>query len=80
MKHLSLLILQIKAFLKNLMWYNYKIKLKSKRSSLKQEDIVVLLLQKKVINFFIVYELNLWPQGLNTYFNLGSCLFQGVKL
>ena len=33
-----------------------------------------------MLNFFIVYELNAWPQDLNAYFTLGGCLFGGVKL
>ena len=29
--------------------------------------------------FFIIYELNTWLRGLNTYFILKDCLFGGVK-
>ena len=31
-------------------------------------------------NFFIVYELDLWPWNLNSDFTLGDCLFWGVEL
>ena len=33
-----------------------------------------------MVNFFVVYELDSWPQDLNTDFTLGGCLFGGHKL
>ena len=35
---------------------------------------------KNVVNSFIVYELDSWPQDLNTDFALGCCLYEGFKL
>ena len=35
---------------------------------------------KKYGNFFVLYELNSWPQDLNTDFALGGCLFGGKML
>ena len=61
------------------MWYNYKIKLKFEGSCLKQEDKAAFT-SKKVLNVFIVDELDAWPRDLNTDFTLGGCLFGGVKL
>ena len=33
-----------------------------------------------MVSFFVVYELDSWPQDLNTDFTLGGCLFGCVKL
>ena len=68
-----------KSLFPKLVWYNYKIKIKFRGSCLKQEDQAAFT-PKILVNFFIVYELDLWPQDLNTDFNLGGCLFGGVKL
>ena len=38
------------------------------------------LYSKKYGNFFVLYELNSWPQDLNTDFALGGCLFGGKML
>ena len=67
------------SFSPKLAWYNYKIKLKFKGSWLKQEDQAAFT-PKNVVNFFIFFELDSWPQDLDTYFSSGGCLFGGVKL
>ena len=56
-------------------WYNSRIKLKFKGSHLKQEDQAAFT-PKNVVNIFIVYELDSWPQDSNTE----GCLFGGVML
>ena len=33
-----------------------------------------------MVNLYITYKLDGWPQGLNTNFTLGNCLFGAVKL
>ena len=33
-----------------------------------------------MVNSFVVYELDMWPQDLNTDFTLKDCLFKAVKL
>ena len=62
-----------------LVWYNSRIKLKFKGSSLKQEDKAALT-PTNVVNFFIVYGLDSWPLDLGIDFTLRGCLFGGVKL
>ena len=62
-----------------LVWYNHKIKLKFERSWLKEKDKAAFT-PKNVASFFTVYELDAWPQDLNTDFTLGSCLFGAVTL
>ena len=60
-------------------WFNSRIKLKFKVSCLKQEDKAAFT-SKNVVNYFIVYELDTWPWGINTYFTLKNCLFGSVKI
>ena len=52
-----------------LVWYNSRLKLKYKGSYLKQEDKAAFT-PKKVVNFFIVYELDSWPRDLDSDFTL----------
>ena len=60
-------------------WYkDSKFCLKFKGSCLKQKKATYTHPNK--INFFIVYELDSWPQDLDTNFTLVGCLFGGVKL
>ena len=68
-----------KSFSPKLVWYNYKIKLKFQESCQEQEDQAAFT-PKKYGKLFIGYELDSCPQGLNTDFVLGGCLFEGVKL
>ena len=65
-------------FLQN--WYRLIfIRLKFIGSCLKQEDKAPYA-PKNVVNLFVVYELDMWPQDLNTDFTLKDCLFKAVKL
>ena len=63
-----------KIFSLNLICYNSRIKIKFKASSLKQEDKAAYT-QENVVNVFIVYELDTWPQDIMTDFALKNCLF-----
>ena len=63
-----------------LIWVNNsKIRLKFKGSCLKQEDKAAFT-PKNAVNLFIVYELDTWPQDLDTDFTLKDCLFGSVKV
>ena len=62
-----------------LVWCNSRIKFTLKGSCLKQEDKASFT-PKHVVNLFIVYELNSWPQDLGTDFTLRGCLFGCVKV
>ena len=48
------------------------------RSFLKQDRITFTL--KTVLNFYIVYEINLWPLNLDSQIVLLNCLFGAIKL
>ena len=61
-----------------LVWYNSKIKLKFKGSCLKQDFASFTLY--KVVNLFIVYELDKWSQDLNAKFSLKDCFFGNIKI
>ena len=51
---------------RKLMWMNnYRIRLRSRGSCLKQEDKTPLT-PKNVVNLFTVYELDTWSRDLNT--------------
>ena len=58
-----------KSLSQKLVWHNSRIKLKIKRSCLKQEDKAAFT-PKNVVNLFIVYELDIWSPDLNTEFTL----------
>ena len=63
-----------------LIWMNNsRIRLKFKRSCLKQEDKAPFT-PKNVVHLFIVYEVDTCSRDLNTDFNLKDCLFGSVKL
>ena len=62
-----------------LIWYNSRIKLKFKGSSLKQEDKAAYT-PKNVVNLFIVYVLDTWSSDSSNEFTLKDCLFGTVKL
>ena len=57
----------------------YQIRLRFEDSCLKQEDTTHVT-PNNIVNLFIVYELDSWPQDLDNNFTLGGCLFGGVKL
>ena len=58
---------------------NSRIRLKFKRSCLKQEE-KALFTPNNVVNLFIAYELDRWSRNLNTDFTLKDCFFGAVKL
>ena len=58
---------------------NSRIRLKFIGRCLKQDDKAPYA-PKNVVNLFVVYELDMWPQDLNTDFTLKDCLFKAVKL
>ena len=62
-----------------LIWYNSRIKLKFKKSCLKQKDKTAYT-SKNLVHLFIVYELDTWSQDTNSDFTLKNCLFGSVKL
>ena len=68
-----------KSLFPKLIWYNSRIKLKSKESCLKQEDKTAYT-SKNLVHLFIVYELDTWSQDTNTDFTLKNGLFGSVKL
>ena len=68
-----------KSHFPKLIWCNCIIKLKFKGSCLKQKDQGAFT-PKTVVNIFIVYELDSWPQDLTTDFTFVCCLFGGFKL
>ena len=49
-----------------------------KGTCLKQKSATCTLPNR--INFFIIYELDIWLRDLNSEFTLKDCLFGGVKL
>ena len=49
-----------------------------KRSCLKQKNRT--FTPPNIINFFVVYELDIWSRDLNSDFTLKDWLFRGVKL
>ena len=53
-------------------------RLEFRGSCLKQEDKAAYT-PKGLIIFFIVYELDSWPENFDTDFTLGGCMFGGVK-
>ena len=57
----------------------YQIRLRFEDSCLKQEDTTHVT-PNNIVNLFIVYELDSWPQDVDNNFTLGGCLFGGVKL
>ena len=57
---------------------NSKIRLKFKENYLKQEDKASFT-QNKIVNFFIVYELDRSSRDLNSDFTLKDCLFGAAK-
>ena len=57
---------------------NSRIRLEFKGSSLKQDKSP--FTPNIVVKLYIVYELNIWSQGLNDEFTLKNCLFGAVKL
>ena len=56
-----------------------RLRLRFEGSCLKQEDTTPFT-QNNVVNLFIVYELDISSQDLNTDFTLKDCLFGAVKL
>ena len=63
-----------------LVWMNNsRIRLKFKGSCLKQENKAAFT-PKNVVNLFIVYELDIWSQDLNTEFALNDCLLGNIKI
>ena len=58
---------------------NSRTRLEFKGSCSKQEDIAAYT-PKNVVNFYIVYELNMWSQDLNAEFTLKDCLFGNVRI
>ena len=61
------------------LWNNSKIRLKFERNWLKQEDKAPFT-PNNAVNLFIVYELDRWSRGINTYFTLEDCLFGAFKI
>ena len=69
-----------KRFSPKLVWMNNsRIRLELKESCLKQEDKTAYT-PKNVVKFFIVHELDSWPQNFGTDFTLIGSWFRGVKL
>ena len=64
--------------LKPIFMNNSKIKVKFKRSCLKQGKVI--FTSRNIVNLFITYELDGWYQDLNTVFPLKDCLFGAAKL
>ena len=63
-----------------LVWMNNsRIRLKFKGNCLKQENKAAFT-PKNVVNLFIVYELDTWPQDLDTEFALNDCLLGNIKI
>ena len=58
---------------------NSRTRLEFKGSCSKQEDIAAYT-PKNVVNFYIVYELNMWSQDLNAEFTLKDYLFGNVRI
>ena len=58
---------------------NFRIRLKLKGRGLKQERKATVT-PKNMLNFFIVYELDIWSQDLNIDVILKDCLFGAVNL
>ena len=73
--HIQLMVCQKKALK---FFRGAKIKLKFDEGFLKQNKKTSH--HKNVLNVYFVYEIDLWPNDLNTEFILGSFLFRAVKL
>ena len=66
-----------KSYSPKLIWMsNSKIRLKFKRSYLKQEYRAAYS-PNNVVNLYIVYELNMWSQDLSAEFTLKDCFLKG---
>ena len=61
-----------------LIWSNSRIRLEFKGSCLKQEDKAPFT-PNNVVNLF-VYEVDTWPQDLNTDFTFKGCLFGPARI
>ena len=57
---------------------NSKIRVRFKESCFKQDKVI--FASRNVVNLFVVYELDVWLQDLNTVITLGDCLFRAAKL
>ena len=79
MKHLNLLMQQIKVFFRTLLWNKSRVRSKFKGSCLKQEDTTSFT-PNNVVNLFMVYELYRWSGHLNSGFTLKDCFFGAVML
>ena len=62
-----------------MLWNKSRLGLRFEGSCFKKEDTAPFTLNN-VVKLFIIYELNRWPQDLNSNFTLKDCLFGAVKL
>ena len=78
MKKCTLFYSKLSFFLQK--WYGWIIpkKINIYRSCLKQKFAT--FIPNNLVNLFVLYELDIWSQYLNTEFNLNDCLIWAVKL